>query len=43
MQRIQYDRPLKQVMAAMNALKVSTYTGVGEKTFDYYYKSEVEE
>jgi len=43
MQRIQYDRPLKQVMAAMHALKVSTYTGVGEKTFDYYYKSEVEE
>jgi hypothetical protein len=43
MQRIQYDKPLEQVRAAMRALKVDTFKDTGEKTFDYYYKSEVEE
>lgn len=43
MQRIQYDKPLKQVQATMETLKVRTFKDVGEKTFDYYYKSEVDE
>jgi hypothetical protein len=43
MQRIQYDRPLTQVRSVMRTLRVKTFTAVGERTFDYYYKSEVEE
>jgi hypothetical protein len=42
-QRIQYDKPLIQVQNAMRALKVHSYKQVGERTFDYYYKSEIEE
>jgi hypothetical protein len=40
MQRIQYDRPLKQVKEVLSKLGVKSFTKVGERTFDYYYKAE---
>ena len=43
MQKIQYSKPLKEVKRAMEALGVSTYTALGERTFEYFYKAEVEE
>jgi hypothetical protein len=42
-QRIQYDRPLKQIDAAKKILKARSYKEVGEKTFDYFYNNEVKE
>ncbi len=43
MQRIQYDKPLDQVEEAKRTLKVRSFKAVGEKTFDYFYKAEVEQ
>jgi hypothetical protein len=43
LQRIQYDRPLAKVQAVMAKLRVRSFVKVGEKTFDYFYKAEVEE
>jgi hypothetical protein len=43
LQRIQYDRPLKQIEAVKKALGARSYKEVGEKTFDYFYNSEVKE
>jgi hypothetical protein len=40
--RIQYSKPLDQIRSAQKALKVYTLGGVGEKTFDYFYKRECE-
>ncbi len=41
--RIQYSRPTEQVEKAMEQLNVSTFTAVGEKTFDYYYRLECQD
>jgi hypothetical protein len=41
-QRIQYDKPAHEVEAVRKALKVKSYKAVGEKTFDYYYESEID-
>lgn len=43
LQRIQYDKPLAQVMKAMSVLGVRSYVKVGEKTFEYYFKAECQE
>lgn len=43
LQRIQYDKPAEQVEEAMRALKVRSFKAVGEKTFDYFYKAEVDQ
>jgi len=40
--RIQYAKPLEKVRLAQKVLKVRTLREVGEKTFDYFYKSECE-
>lgn len=40
--RIQYSRPLEKIKRAQKVLKISTLRGVGEKTFDYFYKRECE-
>jgi hypothetical protein len=42
MGRIQYSKPLEQIRRAQKALKVRTFTAVGEKTFEYFYKRECE-
>jgi hypothetical protein len=43
MQRIQYDALLDKVNAVKKALKVYSFKEVGEKTFDYFYNTEVAE
>lgn len=43
LQKIQYDRPLKQIDAVKRMLKAQSYKEVGEKTFDYFYNNEVKE
>lgn len=43
MQRIQYRRPLVDVEKAKQLLDVSTFTAVGEKTFDYFMEYEGED
>lgn len=43
MQRIQYQKPLSDVEKAKQLLKVSTFTAVGEKTFDYFMEYEGED
>ena len=43
MQRIQYEKPLEQVEEAMKVLRARSFKAVGEKTFDYFYKAEVEQ
>ena len=43
LQRIQYDKPVEQVEEAMKALKVRSFKAVGEKTFEYFYKAEVDQ
>ena len=39
--RIQYSRPLDQIDRVKAALGVSTFTAVGEETFDYFYRRAV--
>ena len=39
---IQYDKPVAQIQAVKEALEVTTYKEVGERTFDYYYELECE-
>ena len=41
MQRIQYDKPVKMVDEVKKALRAKSYKAVGEKTFEYYYESEI--
>jgi hypothetical protein len=41
--RIQYHRPLDTINKAKKILGVTTYTAVGEKTFDYFMRMESEE
>lgn len=43
LQRIQYERPLEKVNCIKKILRVRTFKEVGERTFDYFYKSEIEE
>ena len=43
MQRIQYDASLDQVEAVKKAINASSWKEVGEKTFQYFFKAEVEE
>ncbi len=43
MQRIQYQKPLSDVEKAKQLLKVSTFTAVGEETFDYFMEYEGED
>jgi hypothetical protein len=40
MQKIQYSKSADEVAKAMQMLKVSTFTAVGEKTFEYFMKYE---
>lgn len=39
-QRIQYSKPYDQVMKVKELLGATTYTSIGEMTFDYYYQNE---
>lgn len=41
--RIQYNKPLDKIEKIKKVLKVSSYTAVGEKTFDYFYERECED
>lgn len=41
--RIQYDRPVEEIDKIKRALKVNTYKDVGERTFVYYMRMEVDE
>lgn len=41
--RIQYNKPVEAIKRAKKILGVTTYTSVGEKTFDYFMKMESEE
>jgi hypothetical protein len=41
--RIQYNKPIDLIKKAKKILGVTTYTSVGEKTFDYFMKMESEE
>ena len=43
LQRIQYDRPLTKVNEVRKALAARSFKEVGEKTFDYFYNTEVAE
>jgi hypothetical protein len=43
LQRIRYDKPLTEVNAVKKALKARSFKEVGEKTFEYFYDSEVAE
>lgn len=42
-QRIQYDAPRDQVERAMSQLKFATMAELGRRSFDYFYKREVED
>lgn len=39
--RITYSRPYTEIDKVKSALRVTTLTEVGEKTFDYFYKREI--
>jgi hypothetical protein len=41
--RIQYSKPVEQINRVKEALGVTTYTAVGEKTFEYFYRLECDE
>jgi len=41
--RIQYNRPLEDIIKLKKILKVSSHKAVGEETFDYFVKMECEE
>lgn len=41
-QKIQYEKPVSKVEAVKKALRARSFKEVGEKTFDYFYKIEVE-
>ena len=41
--RIQYNKPIDAIKKAKRILGVTTYTAVGEKTFDYFMRMECEE
>lgn len=41
--RIQYNKPVDDIKKLKKILRVTTYTSVGEKTFDYFMKMECEE
>lgn len=43
MQKIAYERPYSKVVKAKKKLNVTSYRAVGEATFDYFFKAEVEE
>ena len=43
MQKIQYIKPANEVEEAMRLLKVSNFTEVGQKTFDYFMQYEGDE
>lgn len=43
MQRIQYDMPSDQVAEVKKALKATSFTKVGERTFRYFYDAEIGE
>ena len=40
-QRISYDKPIKEIEAAKQALSATSLKEVGEKTFDYFFKNEI--
>jgi hypothetical protein len=40
--RIQYNKPLDKIDKVKKILKISSFTAVGEKTFDYFYEKECE-
>jgi hypothetical protein len=40
---ILYARPVEQIERAKRALGVRTYRDVGEATFDYYMRNEVDD
>jgi len=41
--RIQYNKPIEEINKVKKKLNVTTYTKVGEKTFDYFMRMEFEE